>query len=107
VQILRGAGASVRSAGSVAEGLRDIGEQRPDVVVTDLAMPGEDGFVLVGAIRALEGPRIPVVALTAYASEEDARRVRSADFDDYLAKPVDPAALVRVVHRIAHSVRRG
>jgi CheY-like chemotaxis protein len=95
---LEQAGASVLAVGSVAEALAGL-EWRPAVVLSDIAMPGQDGFSLVRALRARE-PALPTVALTAYASEHDRRRVLAAGYDAYLVKPVDPADLVAAVRRV-------
>jgi CheY-like chemotaxis protein len=77
----------------------------PNVVVCDLAMPIEDGFAFIRALRALAGPlsRTPVVALTAFGRPEDRRHALAAGFDAYLKKPVEPAELVETVQRLATS----
>ena len=70
-------------------------------------MPGEDGFSLIARVKALpaeEGGRTPVVALTAYASEEDRLRALSAGFAEHLPKPVEPAELVAAVAQLAGRV---
>jgi CheY-like chemotaxis protein len=75
-------------------------EWRPDVVIADIEMPGEDGLSLIRRIRALEttaGARVPAVALTAYGRAEDRMRTLSAGFSMHVPKPVDPAELVTVV----------
>jgi CheY-like chemotaxis protein len=72
-------------------------------------MPVEDGYVLVRRLRAMEeglGRRLPAIALTAYASEEDTRRALAAGFDAHLSKPVDPARLIDIAAGLAGS-RRG
>jgi CheY-like chemotaxis protein len=98
--VLEHAGAQVQSAGSVAEAMQALEHEWPDVIVSDLAMPGSDGYELIARVRNLEsqrGSRVPVVALTAYASEEDRERVLSAGFRAYLAKPAEPRDLVRTL----------
>ncbi|HUP49504.1 MAG TPA: CHASE domain-containing protein [Thermoanaerobaculia bacterium] len=84
-------GAEVRSAGSVEEALETFREWQPDTVVTDIGMPGRDGFELIRLIR--QQSAVPVVALTAYAREEDRVRAEQAGFDAFISKPVDPAEL--------------
>ena len=79
--ILSGAEAEVRAAGSAAEALEILKDWRPDVLVSDIGMPGEDGYTLIRKLRARsleEGGNIPAVALTAYARTEDRLRVLSS-----------------------------
>jgi hypothetical protein len=90
-------GAVVLSAASVREALECIDAERPDLVVSDIGMAGEDGYALVERVRGFlnrEGRPVPVVAVTAYASAQDAERVRAAGFAAHLAKPVDPRTVV-------------
>ena len=93
-------GASVSSAESAAEGLARLKADRPDVLISDIGMPGEDGYELISSIRALprdEGGRTPAVALTAYARHEDRARVILAGFQNHLAKPVEPLEILAIV----------
>jgi CheY-like chemotaxis protein len=79
-------------------------EFRPDLVLSDISMPGQDGYTVLAEVRAIEttlGRRVPVAAVTAYAQAEDRQRALSAGFDQYLAKPVDPAALALAVKALA------
>jgi PAS domain S-box-containing protein len=102
--MLSGSGASVRMCSSAPAALAAVREWRPDVLVSDVAMPGEDGYWLIERVRALgadEGGATPAVALTAYVRMEDRLRVLSAGFDLYVPKPVDPAELRDVVARLA------
>ncbi|HVQ77403.1 MAG TPA: ATP-binding protein [Candidatus Binatia bacterium] len=102
--ILAGAGADVRTCVSAAEGLALWREWRPDVLLSDIQMPGEDGYSLIRRVRAAErdaGPRVPAIALTAYGRAEDRTRALSAGFSMHLPKPVDPAELVSVVASLA------
>ena len=97
--LLRHYGAEVRVAGSAAEawGQLSAGEL-PDVLISDLSMPEEDGYALIARVRALPaGGQIPAVALTAHARAEDRRRALAAGFQEHLAKPVDPDELIRTV----------
>jgi CheY-like chemotaxis protein len=96
--ILEQHGAEVRMAASAAEALSLVSSWRPDVLVSDIGMPEADGYELMLRVRALGqkgGGFVRAVALTAYASEEDARLARHAGFDRHLPKPVDAAQLVR------------
>jgi PAS domain S-box-containing protein len=97
------AGASVRTAASVADAKRAVAERLPDVLVSDIGMPGEDGYDLLTWIRGLEVDRaraLPALAVTAYAQPTDRMRARAVGFDDHLAKPFDPNDLVRHVHKL-------
>ena len=103
--VLSQSGASVATAGSVAQALEELRRARPDVLVSDIGMPGEDGYELIRRARSLEdeinAPRVPAVAVTAYARAEDRVRVRAAGYQVHLAKPVEPAELVAVVASLA------
>jgi len=97
-------GAQVRTADSVAQALDAIREEPPDIIISDIGMPVEDGYVLARRLRAMEeglGRRLPAIALTAYAREEDTRRALAAGFDAHLSKPVDPARLIEVAAGLA------
>lgn len=100
--IFRRAGAEVHTATSVREGVRCL-ETHPDVVVCDLAMPGEDGFAFLSTVRALPAPlnATPVIALTAFGRPEDRQHALAAGFDAYLKKPAEPAELAGTVLRLA------
>jgi PAS domain S-box-containing protein len=98
--ILEGLGAVVRSAGSAAEGLALLRMERPDVLVSDLEMPGQSGYELIQQVRALplgEGGLTPAVALTAYAGSEDRIRVLAAGFQEHVAKPALPEELAAAI----------
>ncbi|HUP64317.1 MAG TPA: ATP-binding protein [Thermoanaerobaculia bacterium] len=86
-------------ASSVGDGLTALQRARPDVIVCDLAMPGEDGFAFVRALRALPGDlgSTPVIALTAFGRPEDRQNALAAGFNDYLKKPVDPEELAMAI----------
>ncbi len=97
-------GAEARIASSVPEAMAIFEGWQPDVLVSDIAMPGEDGYSLIRRIRlrpAAEGGTIPAVALTAYAKIEDRVTILSAGFQMYLAKPADPNELIAVVGSLA------
>ena len=98
--ILINAGAEVRTSLSAADAIAVLEGWSPDVLVTDLAMPGEDGFSLLRRARRVttqRGRRLPALALTAYGRSEDRIRVLAAGFSLHLAKPVNPAELVLCV----------
>ena len=105
--ILASAGAEVRVAASAADGLRELQHWRPHVIVSDIGMPGEDGYAFIAKVRAQSTTigRIPVVALTAYASGEDRVRIFSAGFKAHVVKPTEPAELVAVVANVAEALR--
>jgi PAS domain S-box-containing protein len=101
--IFRRAHAGVRAASSVREGITLFQAERPDVVVCDLAMPEEDGFAFVRAVRTLGTPArtTPIIALTAFGRPEDRQLALAAGFDAYLKKPVDPEQLANTVLELA------
>jgi CheY-like chemotaxis protein len=100
--MLRDSGADVRTAESAFRAYQLIKEWRPNVVLTDLAMPEEDGFMLLGALRtAFAGYRVPIIAVTAFATPESRARALNAGFDLYLTKPIDPVLLTGAVADIA------
>ena len=104
--VLEGAEAVVTTASSAAEGLAALRASPPDVLVSDIGMPGETGYDLIRQVRALspaEGGRTPAIALTAYARAEDRTRALTTGFDHYLAKPVQRIELLAV---IANLLRR-
>jgi signal transduction histidine kinase/ActR/RegA family two-component response regulator len=100
--ILGAVGAEVELASSAEEALERLASFAPDVLVSDVGMPGDDGYALIRRVR--EGgsrfARVPALALTAYASPEDARHAVLAGFDTHLSKPVEPATLTAVVSRL-------
>jgi signal transduction histidine kinase/ActR/RegA family two-component response regulator len=102
-EALRTGGAQVSAADSARRALETIAEARPDVIVSDIAMPGEDGLWLISRIRQLPGKsgRTPAVALTALARKEDRARAIGAGFQMHLAKPVRLDDLQTVVAALA------
>jgi CheY-like chemotaxis protein len=97
---LTACGAAVVTANRADEALRVLAAQRVDVVVSDIAMPGGDGYWLIDQVRRLPDPRfssIPVVAITAYGREHSRARVLAAGFADHLQKPIDPAVLCQAI----------
>jgi signal transduction histidine kinase/CHASE1-domain containing sensor protein/ActR/RegA family two-component response regulator len=96
--------ANVTAVSSAGEAIQAIRQKRPDVLVSDIAMPDEDGYGLIEKVRLLENGEtksIPAVAITAYAKDEDRERALSSGFQIYLAKPVELTELVSVVARAA------
>ncbi len=104
VAVLTQCEAEVLAVSNVAEALLKLEEWRPDVLISDIEMPGEDGYALIRRIRALpaeRGGRIPAAALTAYARAEDRMRALLAGFQIHLPKPVEPTELAAVVASLA------
>ena len=103
-RILADAGARVTSAHSADEALRALESTRPHVLVTDIGMPGTDGYTLMERVRRLpaaRGGKTPSIAVTAYARLEDAEQAFLAGFQAHLPKPVDPARLTLLVANFA------
>ena len=97
-------GGEVRFATSAAEGFRILEEWRPDVLISDIEMPGEDGYTFIRRVRGLEasrGGKTPAIALTAYGRIEDRLRTLAAGFSMNVPKPVDPAELIAIVVSLA------
>ena len=96
-------GAKVTAVASASEALEALEKVKPDVLVSDIGMPGEDGYTLMSKIRAMqsESGQIPAVALTAYARSEDYQRAMAVGFQRHVAKPVEPANLAAVVASLA------
>jgi PAS domain S-box-containing protein len=101
-RVLRTLGAEVTACACAAEGFAEIERSRPDVILSDLAMPDEDGFAFMRRVRAGSGEaaRTPAVALTAHARPEDALRALSAGFQVHVAKPLDSQYLVDTIVRL-------
>jgi signal transduction histidine kinase len=103
--VLEHAGATVRAAGSVDEAMAALAGVQPDVIVSDIAMPQQDGYALMRRLADDPGASatLPTLALTAYGSAEDQRRILDAGYRAYLTKPVDATELVVAVGRLARS----
>jgi signal transduction histidine kinase/CheY-like chemotaxis protein len=102
--VLTNAGATVRTTDLAVTAFEEMSAWRPDVLVSDIAMPVEDGYSLIRKVRALpveQGGQTPALALTAYARGEDRARALAAGFQMYLAKPVETAELLNAVARLA------
>ena len=104
-EMLSATGAKVRVAESTIAAMREVEEFQPEVLLCDIAMPGEDGYTFIRRIRALgagKGGNIPALALTALAGDDDRCRALSAGFQMHVAKPVDIDRLARAVQELAH-----
>jgi len=103
-EVLRLAGARVELAASAAEGLTAIDTFKPQVILCDIAMPGEDGYTFMRKLRAQEtgqGASIPALALTALAAEDDRREALAAGFQLHVAKPIDIDRLRQAVLQLS------
>jgi hypothetical protein len=103
-------GAHIRAVGSAAEAFHCFREWRPDLILSDIGLPGENGYELLQRIRALpaeEGGLTPAIALTAYARAEDRARALRAGFDMHVPKPVEAAELLAVVAAATERQRDG
>jgi PAS domain S-box-containing protein len=103
-EILTSAGANVMCASSTSGALRLLDLRLPDVIVSDIGMPGRDGFDLIGSLRRRrddQGGSIPAAALTAYVRPDDRRRALDAGFQIHLGKPIDPDELISAVETLS------
>jgi CheY-like chemotaxis protein len=101
VTVLAQQGAAVTWAGNADDALVELGRARHDVLVSDVGLPGADGFELLRRVRERHSPEeLPAIALTAYARPEDRDLSREAGFQAHLAKPASPAALVQLVGQV-------
>ncbi|MCT7985542.1 PAS domain S-box protein [Laspinema sp. A4] len=107
--VLEQCGAQVQAAASVRQALMAISQFYPQVLISDIAMPEEDGYTLIRQVRKRElseGGYLPAAAVTAYARAEDRTRALKAGYDIHLPKPVDIAELIAVVERLAARSRQ-
>jgi CheY-like chemotaxis protein/two-component sensor histidine kinase len=105
-RILADAGASVTTAASAPQALSRVNVDRPNVVLSDISMPEEDGYQLIRKLRAMpeqHGGKTPAMALTAFARPEDRAKALEAGFQRHLSKPVDAAELIAAVADLASS----
>jgi PAS domain S-box-containing protein len=100
-------GVSVRTAGRASDALQILSDWRPDVLLTDIAMPGEDGYALIRRVRSLPSSlgEIPAVALTAYTDPQSVQDAFAAGFDAHLGKPLEPHVLADALTKVL-GVRR-
>ncbi|HEY8186706.1 MAG TPA: ATP-binding protein, partial [Pyrinomonadaceae bacterium] len=102
--VLTQGGAEVRTSASAREALEVLQQWKPDVLMSDIGMPNEDGFALIQKVRALteeRGGRIPAAALTAYVKKEDRKLVLAAGYQMHVTKPVGPAELINAVANLS------
>ena len=94
--VLERSGGRVIAAASTREAVERVRDIRPDLLLADLGLPGEDGYALLNRFRAIY-PDVPAIALTAYARETDRDRALAAGFVQHVIKPVDPEQLIDLV----------
>lgn len=102
--VLTQSGAKVTTAATAADALEKLQQLKPDLLVSDIEMPGEDGYSLIRKVRSLkksQGGRIPAIALTAHTKLSDRMRALSAGFQMHIPKPVEPAELIVVIANIS------
>jgi CheY-like chemotaxis protein len=104
--LLRQHGANVREADSANAAREAIAIRRPQLLIADVGLPGEDGYMMLQDLRRWEQenltPRIPAVAVTAFASTDDRKKAITSGFDDHLPKPLDPDRFVVTVAKLLH-----
>jgi CheY-like chemotaxis protein len=92
---------------AITQGARGaIAPLKPNILISDIAMPGVDGYSLIRKVRTLsseQGGQIPAIALTAYASEDERTRILDAGFQMHISKPVEPSELVAIVAKLAQT----
>ncbi|MFN7945726.1 MAG: ATP-binding protein [Blastocatellia bacterium] len=99
--VLRSRGCEVELAESVIQALELASSQQPDIVISDIGLPDIDGYEFVRRLRQMKGlERVPVIALSGYATEKDKRRSSEAGFDLHLAKPIEPDQIINSVHDV-------
>lgn len=103
--VLEGAGATVQAAASAGEALALLEGFRPQLLISDIGMPGEDGYSLIEKVRA-RGDTLPAVALTAYTRREDRAKALAAGFTSHLGKPVWPEELLATISNLAAKISR-
>jgi len=101
---LERAGASVETVASADDARREMENDPPDVLISDIRMPDEDGYALMRSLRSA-GVAIPAIALTAFARSEDADEARAAGFQIHLSKPIDTGLLVNAVAELLQGGR--
>ncbi|HEY9737450.1 MAG TPA: PAS domain S-box protein, partial [Trichocoleus sp.] len=107
--VLQEYGAKVKSAASAAEALALLDQGQVDLLLSDIGMPGMDGYTLLRQVRSRapeQGGQVPAIALTAYASTSDEQQALAAGFQQHIAKPVEPEKLVRAIHALLKHERQ-
>src|SRR5207249_8492020 len=102
--VLKKAGAEVRTCLSASQALTAMDSWVPDILVSDIAMPGQDGYAFIRKVRARkteDGGGVPAVALSAYGRNEDRMKALSAGFQLHVEKPIEPSMLINVVATVA------
>jgi CheY-like chemotaxis protein len=101
---LQQSGAEVTAVTSTEAAMESIVRWHPHVLVSDIGLPGQDGFALIRQVRSLrpeQGGTTPAIALTAYASPEDRQRAAAAGFQLHVSKPVEPSRLIETIGQLA------
>jgi CheY-like chemotaxis protein len=99
-EVLEGCGAEVRETSTAAQAVREVREWNPAVIVSDIGLPGEDGYELIRKVREWEqksGTWTPAIALTGYARTKDRMRALMAGYQMHVAKPIEPVEFALVV----------
>jgi CheY-like chemotaxis protein len=106
--MLSQAGAEATTVASVKEALAELRQSVPDILISDIGLPGEDGYALIRSIRTLGEAEnsIPALALTAYASSDDQERTLQAGFNAYLSKPAEPLCLEEAIVKLVSQKSR-
>jgi len=103
-RVLEESGAEIAPAASAAEGLTILSSARVDVILSDIGLPGCDGYHFMREVRK-RGIRTPAAAITAFARSEDRTRALNAGYQTHIAKPVEPSELLATVAALAHKTR--
>jgi CheY-like chemotaxis protein len=106
-RVLTEAGAQVSTVSDAEEALRSFGQQAPQLLISDIGMPGMDGYELVRRVRRSQpqaAARVSAIALTAFARAEDRKRALDSGFDLYMSKPVEPHELIAQVKRLTQEM---
>jgi len=110
ITLLKECGAEAQAVATAKDGLARLREWKPDVLISDIGMPYEDGFSLIGKVRALpkeEGGQVPAIALTAHVRDEDRLQALASGFDAHVGKPMEPLELVTVIANLARRTQSG
>ena len=104
--VLRRFGAEVTCVATVSAALSALEARRPDVLISDIGLPDEDGLALIRRVRKTEGLAcLPAVALSAYASRNDVRQALAAGFQSHVAKPLEPSQLGNIIANLVSAYR--
>ncbi|HEY9737255.1 MAG TPA: ATP-binding protein, partial [Trichocoleus sp.] len=103
--LLEQEGAAVLAQASAADALAILASFQPDILLSDIGMPGMDGYALIQQVRSLslnQGGRVPAIALTAYAGKHDQQQALKAGFQKHIPKPIEPHALIQAISELVH-----